>query len=375
MKHAVRPVHYDSAPNAGFQRDLKRRVADYLATQPNGRRATPFMWMKVALFIGAWWATWASLALVPHSIPVSFGWIVVFSLLSVALAYNVSHDAVHMALSRRPWVNELLFQLTFNPLGPNAMLWRLRHRVMHHMCVNVPGLDYNIEAAGILRFSPTQPWRPIHRWQHVYAPLAYCVFTLHWVFVKDFEMLRERRVGNVDYLDRSARDTVGFLLWKLQYVMFMLVIPTLVLPWGFLPVLAGFLLYQALTSFLFVITFTGSHLNQGLLFVEPEGGDRVPHSFLEHALHTSLDFHPRDPAVSFFLGGFNAHVAHHMFPQICSVHYPEITRIIQETSAEHGLPYKELDAISLFRSHFRYLADLGRDPTSSRAAYLLGGPP
>ena len=120
------------------------------------------MWFKVAFFVAAYVGLWASLAFVRHSLWVTAALMLLLSMVLVGLAYNVAHDAVHGALSRRRWVNELFFYVTFNLFGPNAYLWRYRHTVMHHSAVNVPGFDFNIEAADILRFSPTQTWRPMH---------------------------------------------------------------------------------------------------------------------------------------------------------------------------------------------------------------------
>jgi linoleoyl-CoA desaturase len=369
MIHTVIPIRYDAEPNAGFQRDLKTRVKAYLAEQPAGPKANAYMWFKVAFFIVAYWGLWASLALFHHSLPVTLALIVLFSMSCVSLAYNVSHDAVHNALSKRRWVNEAFFQLTFNPLGPNGYLWRLRHKVMHHTCVNIPGYDFNIEASDILRFAPTQEWKPIHRFQHLYAPIAYMVFTIHWVFVKDVKMLGLTRIGNVSDIQHPWWRIAEVVAWKVVYVGYMLVLPVVVTWHVWWHVLLAFLFFQAIVSFQFVITFVGSHLNQGMVFVEPDETS-VPHSFYEHQLRTSLDFHPTNPFVSFFFGGFNAHVAHHMFPHVCSVHYPAITKIIRRTAEEHGLPYQELDIVRLYVRHFRYLADMGVSPDGAREAYM-----
>lgn len=370
MIHDVVPINYDGRRNADFQTVLKARVQAHLATHRAGPRATAFMWMKVWLYVAAYLSTLASLVLVRHSIPVTAALIVLLSMLAVGIAYNVAHDAVHGALSKRPWVNELFFYATFNVLGPNGYLWRHRHTVMHHSAVNVPGWDFNIEAAKILRFAPTQEWRPLHRFQHVYAPLAYLVFTLHWVFVKDFQMLLLDRIGNVDRIRHPWWRVVELIAWKLVHVGLFLVLPVFALgvaPWQ---VVCAYLFYQFITSFQFVVTFTGSHLNEGMVFVDPGEENRIPHSFLEHALRTSLDFHPTNPVLSFWLGGFNSHVAHHMFPNVCSAHYPELTRIIQRTAKEHGLPYKETSLVNVFFGHFRYLKAMGRDERSPHEAYM-----
>jgi linoleoyl-CoA desaturase len=369
MTHAIAAVKYDKSVHRDFQRDLKTRANAYLKAQPNGRFANGWAWVRTAVLLAAFWGLWAWLALIPHALPVTLLSIVALSVATVALAYNVSHDAVHRTYSRHGWVNELLFHGTFNVFGPNAYLWRLRHRVMHHNCVNIPGLDFNIEASDILRFSPTQTWRPVHRFQHLYAPILYCVFTLHWVFIKDFKMLTIRGIGNVQGISHTPAQIAGVVAWKVFYVCMWLVVPMVMLPWVWWQILLGFVFFHAITSFLFVITFTGSHLNRGLKFVPYDG--EVPHSFAEHALHTCMDFHPTSPVMGFLLGGFNAHVAHHVFPHVCSIHLPALTRIIQEAAKEHGLPYKQTTVVSLFASHFAYLYDLGRGPRDADAAYLL----
>jgi len=373
--HSVEPVRYDRSVHRSFSDDLRDRVMAYVRRQPNGRFGTPYMAFKVVVLLAVHWLLYGLLVSTLWSLPVTLLLLVGYAVSVMSVAYSVSHDAVHGALSRRRWVNELLFQLTFNLFGPSAYLWRLRHRIMHHNCVNIPGVDFNIEASDLLRFSPTQRWRPAHRWQHLYAPLLYMLFTTHWVFVKDLRMLTVERIGNVTDIVHPWHRVVEVVAWKLVYVVLAFVVPMASLGVSFGQVLAAYLFYQAVVSFLFVLTFTGSHLNRGLVFVPPREADGVvPHSFYEHALRTSLDFHPTNPLVGFVMGGFNAHVAHHMFPQICSVHYPAITPIIAATAREHGLPYHTMNVVELFVTHFRYLRDLGRGPHAPDAAYLHPGP-
>jgi linoleoyl-CoA desaturase len=374
MIHEVIPIRYDRERNTQFQRVLKRRVRTYLATQKQGAKANGFMWFKVVFYIGAYLGNLATLTFVRHSLLVTLALIVLQSMLVVGLAYNVAHDAVHNTLSKKKWVNELLFYATFNFFGPNAYLWRYRHVVMHHAAVNVPGWDFNIEAADILRFAPTQKWRPIHRFQHLYAPFAYLIFTFHWVFIKDFQMLLLDRIGNVGGIKHPWWRTVELVAWKLLHVGMLIVLPIVMLGVPAWQVILAYLFFQLMTSFQFVLTFTASHLNEGLVFVEAGDKNDIPHSFLEHALHTSLDFSPTDPVVSFWLGGFNSHVAHHMFPNICSVHYPALTREIQRTAEEFGLPYKAISFFQVFTNHFAYLKQMGHDALSPFETYMHKAP-
>ena len=374
MIHTVEPVRYDRSVNRSFSDDVRSRVMAYVRQQPNGRFGTPFMAFKVVTLITTHWVLYAALVTTLWSLPMTLLLLAAYAFTVMSVAYTVSHDAVHGALSRRRWVNEALFQLTFNLFGPSAYLWRLRHKIMHHNCVNIPGIDFNIEASDLLRFSPTQTWRPAHRWQHLYAPLLYMLFTTQWVFVKDFRLLFIQRIGNVTAIRHTWKRVAEVIAWKLLYGALAFGVPWMLLGVSIGWILAGYAFYQAVVSFLFVLTFTGSHLNRGMVFVPPRDDGVVPHGFYEHALRTSLDFHPTNPLLSFVMGGFNAHVAHHMFPQLCSVHYAAITPIIEQTAREHGLPYQTMNIVELFVTHFRYLYDLGRGPHDPDAAYLWPQP-
>lgn len=369
---------YDQSVRPAFSTALRDAVDDYFARTGRTRKATPFMWFKLVVLIGAGVGLWWALASQPHSLVVTLLLLIALAFAKIFIAFNVAHDAVHEALSARRWVNESIYYLCFQMLGPSAYLWRHRHKAMHHYSVNIPGADFNIEAAGILRFAPTQTWRPMHRYQHLYAPFAYMLFTAHWIFIKDFKMFFMPRLGSLPCPARPGYRLAEMLLWKLMYVGYMILLPIHLLPYTPGQVLLGFFFYQAVVSFFLVITFVGSHLNEGIIFVETGDDRRVPHSFLEHQLRTSVDFHPENPVVSFFYGGFNAHVAHHCFPQVCSVHYPAITRIIRRLATEHGLPYLERPIWALYRDHFRFLRHMGQAPRGPAEAYLwrpIASPP
>ena len=47
----------------------------------------------------------------------------------------------------------------------------------------------------LLRLSPESEHRPIHRYQHLYALLAYSTTTLFWVFIKDYKYFLKRDLG------------------------------------------------------------------------------------------------------------------------------------------------------------------------------------
>jgi linoleoyl-CoA desaturase len=76
-----------------------------------------------------------------------------------------------------------------------------------------------------------------------------------------------------------------------------------------------------------------------------------------------VDYCPTSRLANLLLGGFNCHAAHHLFPEVCHVHYVAISKIIKETCGELCLPYHELPYPALIRSHYRFLKRMGAGPT------------
>jgi len=74
-----------------------------------------------------------------------------------------------------------------------------------------------------------------------------------------------------------------------------------------------------------------------------------------------VDFAPRNWLLSWFTGGLNFQIEHHLFTQICHVHYPALAPLVQQTCREFGLRYT---ANPTFRagvaSHFRWLRRMGQ---------------
>jgi linoleoyl-CoA desaturase len=68
----------------------------------------------------------------------------------------------------------------------------------------------------------------------------------------------------------------------------------------------------------------------------------------------------------------NFQIEHHLFPNICHVHYRKISEIVQETAREFGLPYKsEPTFFGAIAGHARLLKELGRKPVPVPAPALV----
>jgi len=75
---------------------------------------------------------------------------------------------------------------------------------------------------------------------------------------------------------------------------------------------------------------------------------------------TTSNFARNNKVLCWYVAGLNFQIEHHLFPQVCSVHYPVISDIVKEIAARHGVPYN--DHPTFFKSlgsHYRMLKKLG----------------
>ena len=80
-----------------------------------------------------------------------------------------------------------------------------------------------------------------------------------------------------------------------------------------------------------------------------------------HQVQTTVNFARGNPFLSWFLGGLNFQIEHHLFHKICHVHYPALSKVVEEVCREFGVQYAAHRSIfSAIASHFRWLVAMGR---------------
>jgi len=91
-----------------------------------------------------------------------------------------------------------------------------------------------------------------------------------------------------------------------------------------------------------------------------------------HPLQTTANFAPRSGLASFFCGGLNRQIEHHLFPRVCHIHYPALAPIVRQTAREFGLPYLENPSFgAALRSHYRLLRRLSQPAVVAKPARLV----
>jgi len=370
MPRYIKNIKYNSKSSHGFSKTLLTRYKQYFKDNNLEKEATVGMWLRMTAMFLTYLANWALLAFYEFSLPTTILLIVSFACLTMIVTFTVSHEAVHGTISKKKWVNDLIYWVTFNLAGPNAYLWKIRHNNAHHFFVNIPGSDIDIESTNLIRISPHSEWKPYHRFQHIYILALYSIFTLHWILFKDFKLYFVKSFGNVTDFKHKHWRFIELVLLKAFYLSFMIGIPYFNHTYALSTIIYAFIAYHLFMSCVLLIIFASSHVGTGSHFVSHDEDHKIPHSFFEHQILTSVDFHPSHPVFCFFFGGFNSHVAHHMFPQTSSVHYGPLSKIIKQTALEFNQPYQERSFFQLWKEHFELLIEMGKNPHAGNKFFI-----
>ena len=346
--------------SSGFSKELSQRVDEYFQDRGISRHANLEMIGKTVLGFVLWIGTYLWLMTGRFSSLEVVGVYVVHGFAQLYMAFNIAHDANHGAYSRSKGVNRAL-GCVFDLVGASSYMWRLLHNDSHHSFVNIRGADTTLISGNIFRFSPHDPRKPYHRYQHLYAPCLYCLSTLDWVLTKDYRWLFQQRFGNRKIGKHPVGELVLLFAAKAFYYTYTLVLPLLYLSVPWYSIVLGFIVMHFFLGFTIALIFQPNHFNESSTFPEADEDGSISNNYISHIFDTTVDYARGKPFTTWILGGLNLHVIHHMFPGICHVHYPALTRIVKSTAEEHGLSYRETRTVTgAFLAHLRWMKNLGR---------------
>ncbi|MGA8088254.1 MAG: acyl-CoA desaturase [Terracidiphilus sp.] len=348
----------DAASASSFPKVLRRRLDKFFADQSISPKADRSMWVKIsvglAMLLGSWIALYA---LKPDSWKF-LALYVISGLAQTFLLLNIAHDSNHNAISSVPSVNKTL-NYVFDVCGISSYMWRILHHRGHHSCINLHGEDDALTGRGIFRFTPHEPRASYHRFQHIYALFFYAMFSLDYVFVRDFESFF---FPSHDYLKRTrhpAREYCILFAGKAFYLAYMLILPVFVLGKSLLLVVGAFLLVHLIIGLTVSLVFQTTHTIDSTYF--PSDRSEFDNG-VYHIFATTADYATDNPVVGWLVGGLNHHIVHHLCPFVCHTHYDSLTRIVRETAEEFGVPYRQHPTMTrAIRHHLLLLKQLGNE--------------
>ena len=117
---------------------------------------------------------------------------------------------------------------------------------------------------------------------------------------------------------------------------------------------------HAISGQILALIFQCAHVLEETDFFLPAESGSMENSWAIHQMRTTANFANGSTFFSWFIGGLNYQIEHHLFPHICHIHYKDISKIVKSTAQEFNVPYNHhptfLDAV---KSHFRVLNQLG----------------
>jgi linoleoyl-CoA desaturase len=282
-----------------------------------------------------------------------------------AVGFNIFHDSNHGALTKHASINLWISRLSCAALGASRYFWRRKHNVLHHKYPNISEWDDDVESRGFLRLSPRQPWQPKFRYQHLFFFLLYALNTIEWFFWKDFVQYGRQRVNPFQAVPAmEIADHVEFWLTKALYFTLFLAAPFLVMP--AVDASVCLLIFHLLFSTILTFVFQLAHLTDRMEFSEmPHSDSPVGVEWAAHQMRTTANFATKGRIATWFTGGLNYQIEHHLFPEKAHTTYPEISCIVRQTAAEFGLPYHEYPTYwKAIREHYAFVRGLATRPVN-----------
>ncbi|MDV6285170.1 fatty acid desaturase [Rhodococcus jostii] len=250
------------------------------------------------------------------------------SIENMEISHNVSHG-------QWDWMNDPEIHSStweWDQVGPSSQ-WKYAHNFRHHKYTNVLGMDEDV-GFGVMRVTRDQEWRPIHLLQPIQNLLLAASFewgiALHDLLPPSAEDRASRR------LRPPVRDLLGKIARQMgkDYVLF--------------PVLSGRRWRRTLKANLvanllrnvwsYVVIFCGHF---------PDGAEKFTLAELEH--ESRAEWYLRQmlgtanfragAVMAFMSGNLCYQIEHHLFPDLPSNRYAEISTAVRGLCEKYDLPY------------------------------------
>ena len=365
-QHSAESEVYGTLKFAGdsdFQIEVRQRIDEFFRSTGRRQRDCPQMYAKTAILIASFTASYALLVFFAQTWWQALPLAIALGLLTAAIGFNVQHDGSHQAYSNHDWVNRMM-AMTIDVIGGSSHHWHFKHVIFHHTYVNITGYDTDIELGGLGRLSPHRRRFWFYRWQHYYLWPLYGFMAINWHLVGDLRDVIPGRIGEHRLPRPKGWNLAVFIAGKLIFLGLAFGIPML-----FHPIWVVVLFYAAaavVLGLVLSVVFQLAHCVEQAAFPLPRHDTgRIENAWAIHQVETTVDFARRSPVAAWLLGGLNFQIEHHLFPKICHVNYPAISKLVEQTCKEFGLRYSEHASVwSGVASHFRWLRRLGMADTS-----------
>jgi linoleoyl-CoA desaturase len=341
-----------------FYNDLRERVQQYFEETKQDQTGNWRLFSKAIVIVALHILFYTILVFFTPNVWLALLFCVVLGLTTAAIGFNIMHDGSHGSFSKYKILNQAA-AFSLNILGGSDLMWRVKHCMLHHTFTNVDGVDDDIEFTPIMRMCKTQAYYWWHRFQFIYVVFLYAIFYFFWLFLFDYKKYFTRKIGDFEMPKLSIGQHLYFWLSKIGCYFILIVLP--IMQVGTFNFLIGFTVFVLVTGFVVSIVFQLAHTVEHTDFPEVTDEGKIENEWAIHQVQTTANFATRSRFVTWFCGGLNFQIEHHLFPKISHIHYPKISKIVKDTCAEYGLVYIEFPRFhNAVASHWRLLRELGK---------------
>ena len=356
-------IRFNANAKRAFHTDLLKNANHYFKEKGISKHANSMMVFKTLILLGLYLIPY--LLILSLQLPLWGMWLLTIAM-GTALAgigMNIMHDSCHGAYSARPWINNIL-SYSMNLIGGNKYNWVIQHNIKHHTFTNIFHADEDLDNGNVIRLSPYSDYRWFHKYQHIYCWFLYSLGTLSWVTIKDFkqfgQLAKEANKG------KFVAELSILIFTKILYYLYMIVVPYIVLDISLGYIIAGFLTMHFVAGWILSVTFQLAHVveNTEHTIADVPKDTEIKDSWAIHQIKTTSNFARKNKFLNWYLGGLNFQVEHHLFPNICHVHYDKIAPIVKQTVEDHGLEYREYTTLAdAVKSHYKALKQYSHKST------------
>jgi linoleoyl-CoA desaturase len=188
--------------------------------------------------------------------------------------------------------------------------------------------------------------------------------------LKDFIQFNKYTKQGVNTATKEQNRIIWFKIFlsKVIYLAVIFALPVFVFHIPFMEILWGYLLMQFISGIVLTVVFQLAHTVEGTTHPLPNTDMTIENNWAVHQMNTTVNFSRKNKWISWYVGGLNFQVEHHLFPTICHVHYPQVSEIVKATAIEFGVPYLENETfMDALKSHCNAIIKFGEMPKLNEA--------
>jgi len=359
--------HPTFPPMSEFYVSLKKKIEDYFIEHKTNPRIYWEMLIRT-FFLITMALSLHYYSVISPSLTLSLVCAACSGIAYALLSFMPVHEGSHASTGNSPLGWRVLGAVHDFVNGASFYTWCHQHFLGHHPFTNVTTGETTEDAIDpdvftndpdIRRIKPHQTWRNHYRFQQFYVPLLYGLlgvkYRINDVMITYFTKMN----GAIRMNPMNTWHSVMFIGGKSFWFFYRFVLPAFYIPLWKVALL--FVVADLVTSYILAFVFQVNHvIPQAKWPTVDRTTGMVNLDWAEMQVCTTLDYAHDSWFTTFFTGGLNYQVTHHLFPYISQLHYPHIAPIIKQHCKKYNIQYHVLPTFwDAFKAHLHYLAVMG----------------